>query len=427
MRTGRASRLAGAAALVTALLVQARPAMADAGVLDSRFGTHGRVVTHFPRPGAAEAVALDGSRIVVAGTIAGTSGISSVALARYLASGALDRSFGDAGKVVTHVGGKNSINFVGDVAVTRGRRVLLMVFSSLRTSHSLLLRYLPDGTLDPGFGTGGKLRLDPMVFGGLLALLPDGRILVVGGDSADISVARLMPDGELDQSFGSGGVVTTDVGGLQNFVDDVEVQPNGRIVVTGFSYFHCKPACKDMLTLIRYLPDGDLDGHFGTGGSVQVTAGDQFPDGAGLQSNGEIVVATSRSFGTFGCGTTDAALFRFHPNGDLDTSFGRRGQVHVSSTDPHDLVVEPDDHIVIAGFQCPDRRILLSVSGFTEDGEVDGAFGPHGTGTTTVPVGPSNASANVAALQRDGKVVAAGGTYRDLFTRNFALVRFLKA
>jgi hypothetical protein len=72
------------------------------------------------------------------------------------------------------------------------------------------------------------------------------------------------------------------------------------------------------------------------------------------------------------------------------------------------------------------RRILLSVSGFTSDGAVDTAFGFHGSGTTAVAVGPSNASANALALQRDGKIVAAGATYRGFLTSDFALVRFLK-
>src|SRR5689334_24725049 len=42
-----------------------------------------------------------------------------------------------------------------------------------------------------------------------LAIQPDGKILVAGASSDGLMVARYMPDGALDPSFGSAGLVTS--------------------------------------------------------------------------------------------------------------------------------------------------------------------------------------------------------------------------
>src|SRR5687768_8077944 len=70
-----------------------------------------------------------------------------------------------------------------------------------------------DGSLDPTFGTGGKVMTD---FGstdeGLaVALQSDGKIVVVGksydGSNFDFALARYNSDGSLDTTFGTNGRV----------------------------------------------------------------------------------------------------------------------------------------------------------------------------------------------------------------------------
>src|SRR5207253_8705315 len=77
------------------------------------------------------------------------------------------------------------------------------------------------GDLDPGFGTGGKVTTD---LGGnsaeaeAVAVQANGKI-VAGGRSFtssaldDWAVARYRPDGTLDPRFGTGGKVTIRIGG----------------------------------------------------------------------------------------------------------------------------------------------------------------------------------------------------------------------
>jgi len=58
---------------------------------------------------------------------------------------------------------------------------------------------------------------------------PDSKIVVAG---SHFTILRYLPDGSLDPSFGTGGVVTTVIG-TSDAVGAVLVQPDGRIVAAG--------------------------------------------------------------------------------------------------------------------------------------------------------------------------------------------------
>src|SRR5205807_3445606 len=83
-----------------------------------------------------------------------------------------------------------------------------------------LVRYNVNGTLDTGFGAGGKVTTSIGSYsyadGNGLALQADGKIVVVGSASSyrspyeDFAVLRYNTNGSLDGSFGNHGKVTTD-------------------------------------------------------------------------------------------------------------------------------------------------------------------------------------------------------------------------
>src|SRR5262245_28901631 len=91
-------------------------------------------------------------------------------------------------------------------------------------------------TLDPTFGTGGKVTTDFLGFSdsaASVALQADGKIVLAGAAStnfgADFGVARYNSNGTLDTSFGTGGKVTTDFGGIYESARSVAVQRDGKI------------------------------------------------------------------------------------------------------------------------------------------------------------------------------------------------------
>jgi uncharacterized delta-60 repeat protein len=136
-----------------------------------------------------------------------------------------------------------------------------------------LVRYNANGTLDTSFGTGGKVTTDINTRGDWLpsiTIQSDGKLLAAGmarmasTNIDDFGLVRYNTDGTLDTTFGIGGKVTTDVGGSWDQGFSVSVQPDGKIVVSGFARF----GSNDDFAVVRYNTDGSLDTTFDRAGTL---------------------------------------------------------------------------------------------------------------------------------------------------------------
>ena len=190
---GIANRLFSASTAGYFALARYRPD----GSLDTSFGTGGKVTTDFFRYCLARGIALQSDgRIVAAGTAYPNPPTltQDFALARYMPDGMLDTSFGSGGKITTDFFGASSEFGLGDEAfavslqtdekiITAGRVYNLPTPALPVLSDFGLARFNPDGSLDPSFGTGGKVTTN---FLGLndearaLTIQRDGRILAGG-------------------------------------------------------------------------------------------------------------------------------------------------------------------------------------------------------------------------------------------------------
>src|SRR5262249_45911110 len=100
-----------------------------------------------------------------------------------------------------------------------------------------------DGSLDPSLGAAGRrtTHFDSAADeGSSVAVQFDGKIVLAGfsyqgGTGSDFAVALLNNDGSLDPSFGTEGRVTTDFGSDRDVASGVAVQSDGKIVVGGQS------------------------------------------------------------------------------------------------------------------------------------------------------------------------------------------------
>src|SRR5690606_21251244 len=102
-----------------------------------------------------------------------------------------------------------------------------------------------------------------------VAIQPDGNIVVVGFTSVgnDFAVARVLANGSgLDASFDADGKVTIDLGGTDE-AHGVVVQPDGKIVVAGST------SSNNDFAVARLNADGSLDATFDTDGKVTPTFG----------------------------------------------------------------------------------------------------------------------------------------------------------
>lgn len=162
-------------------------------------------------------------------------------------NGSLDAGFGMDGVVTVDFGGDEH---AGNVIIQPdGKLILGGSTGDWWSSHFTLARLTVDGKLDRSFGHGtGKVITDSSDFGygsawlSKIALEPDGRIVAAGttsaGDGSDFIVVRYLPNGGLDPTFGDRGIVTTNFGAYQ-YEDcaDKAIQPDGKIVVVGRTNF----------------------------------------------------------------------------------------------------------------------------------------------------------------------------------------------
>jgi uncharacterized delta-60 repeat protein len=225
---------------------------------------------------------------------------------RYNANGALDTSFGTAGKVTTRfaaplVAGFNDsrVNLAIDPNTSpldpdSGKIVVGAQTHS--QPGAVVVRYNTNGTLDTGFGTNhtGYENLSNLSTPAV-AVQSDDRIVVAGvvqgTTNSDIGLDRLDPDGTLDTSFGSNGVVVTSSSPSASYARSVMIQADGKIVVAGDQNNVVTGANSFMVA--RYNTNGSLDTAFGVNGIA--TAGTRSIGGntgaLALEPDGRIIVA----------------------------------------------------------------------------------------------------------------------------------------
>lgn len=292
----------------------------------------------------------------------------------------------------------------------------------------VVARYRTDGSLDPTFGSGGRSFIDGSGDDNLVSVhaLPDGKILLVGSSQVSsynqeyarfLSIVRCLPDGTLDTTFGIQKGRTLISQPYSNcFVNSALVQPDGKILVLcndNYSY------SVNSMTLFRFTPEGLSDTTFGDGGKVPLFLGEWIlPRGMALQAGGKIVVAAAS--GPFGGG--DIYLTQFEPNGLIDNSFGTDGFATANLIEPNDsfpfpsidyptsVLVAPDSTIVVVGHTYHGNNIQhMMAARFTSAGTLKNytlglAYGIIGGNWFA----PANQEGLAAALQPDGKIVAAG-------------------
>ena len=407
---------------VTDIVVHCETIATPSG-LDATFGSGGRVSTPVGF-GHGEAVVIQpGGGIVTAGWRT-VSGGTDFALTRHNTAGSLDPSFGAGGIATTDLGGANDQAF--DAALLPDGGIVAVGetdAAGIQKQDFAVVRYLPDGTPNPGFGTGGIVKKDFFGSGDVanaVAVQPDGKILVAGfavrppGIDSDFALVRYNPDGALDTSFGTGGVVTTDVGTTSDDARTLVIQPDGRIVLAG--------TAGEDIAVARYRSDGTLDPTFGHAGTTTTDFGsDDVANGIALTPSGEILIAG------YTLGTKlnrDFLLARYSNAGALDTSFGDHGAVKTDLGGGDDfaenLTVDTHDRIILVGRATSATILDMALVRYNADGTLDAGF--DGDGILTADFHGSGEFGQDVAIDPDGQIVAAGYTANGADTQ-FALMR----
>ena len=178
---------------------------------------------------------------------------------------------------------------------------------------------------------------------------------------------------------------------------------------------------------------GDLDLAFGRGGKVTTdfTASNDIANAAALQADGKIVAVGIRFVG-ISAATGDFVVARYNTDGSIDRTFGNRGSVVTDfgmTESASAVAIQPDGKIVVAGGTYPTFPFLgfYALARYNPDGSLDTTFGNSGLVVTTF--NSEGAFASALAIQPDGKILAAGTKYINFTTdessdTDFAIARY---
>lgn len=271
-----------------------------------------------------------------------------------------------------------------------------------------LVRYNTDGSLDSSFGTAGVV-LTNLTPGSndqaeKVAMQPDGKIVIVGTTGSAQFVARYLPNGTLDTSFGTGGIAKTILAKDSTEGRSLAIQTDGKIVAGGL-------AVSGSYLLTRFNSDGSPDSTWDGDGVKTIPidpAGASNPSWKGIgirsvaiQPDGRVVAIGHKNI-----------LFSFNPDGSLDTSFdgdGSRQALVGTDKETYSLTVSPAGTITVVGAtlilgnNVPYRYL---VARYNPDGSPDTTFSDDGYLDISVP--GFNSLATAVAADPIGRIVVAG-------------------
>ena len=345
------------------------------------------------------------------------------------ATGDLDSSFGDGGLVTTSLGKRSEELARTLVATPDGGAVIVGSRERFHNRNGIFaLKLEADGTPDEDFGREG--RLVPEFFPGAdenavtAAVQPDGKILIAGSvyvpgypGSTDLMVIRLLPDGSLDQSFGSDGIAVVGAyEGSYEWANEIALAPDGSIVVAG--------GVAQELLVVRLTSQGKVDTSLSGDGFIYGrSGGSDVYDTLAVGPDGGITLGGWDRF------NADWLLKRYDSYGEPDTSFSGDGLLRLApaslpaSSDLGDLLALPDGGLLIASGAGYDahRPQQLVVAQLDSSGVLDGEFG---TGGYAYASASKYTHGSTLARDADGRITVAGWIANDTGREGTIIVRF---
>lgn len=254
------------------------------------------------------------------------------------------------------------------------------------------------------------------------ALIATTSLFLLAGGVWTGETPALAAGGDLDPSFGVGGLATISTGFVEGLgsASRIAFQADGKIVVAG--YLWSDP--EEEFAVARFDVDGSLDPTFagdGTASTIFRTGDDCYEQARAVlvQSDRKIVAV-----GVSSCKRPEPdmgadglfVLARYNVDGTPDDTFGDNGTVMTSFGDPADChaqaeaaALQPDGKIVAAGTagcRKADIDSRFAIARYSTDGALDPSFGDDGMVKTNFTRQMDKLTD--VAIQPDAKIVAGG-------------------
>jgi uncharacterized delta-60 repeat protein len=296
----------------------------------------------------------------------------------------LDQAFGEGGLVITDFGIAD--DQARALAVQQDGKLVVAGYSSNSAVKDIaVVRYLPDGGLDPDFHDGGTLSFnvaDGNAAVQSLSIAADGRIIVAGTfDTAlghnDTSgfIVRLNADGSTDTTFGENGRFLLSFDGISCTLNDLQLLDDGRYAVAGTAIDGNGE--RAMVAIVN--GNGGLDRSFGLEGSVILDL--DHPTAAKAL---EILREGGLLLGGYSVkdGLKAASLFKIRADGSLEQAFGLDGEVRIEidggESDLNDMERRSDGLTTFVGTSRNGSYNEILLGRIDDAGIMVGGFGTEG-------------------------------------------------
>ena len=239
------------------------------GSLDTAFGSGGKVILDLGGPSDSFSdIQTDAAgNLLAIGQWGNNSTGVFLAVARFSKNGILDPSSGGIQKLAY----PSAVN--ATVSSTNQLLLASNINSQGKSAGFGLVALRTDGALDTTFGsvvpgiTGFDFGVSDQSLS-LMKSLPNGKLLLAGRVNSDYGLVRFLENGQVDSSFGGGKGVVAD-GFLSDYLHDVVLQPDGKMIIIG-GHSGAGPR------LVRLDDDGQRDYGFGSDGSVNPNSSQDF-------------------------------------------------------------------------------------------------------------------------------------------------------
>ena len=327
-------------------------------------------------------------KILICGAFTSYNGVTSNRIIRLNSDGSIDSGFVIGTGFGFGGSGPKTISLQSDGKIIVGGP--FTTYSGVTSNR--IIRLNSDGSIDNTFNVGSGFNDG---FDLITTLQSDGKILVGGffttySGVTSTRIIRLNSDGSIDNTFNVGT-------GFNNGVENIKVNPDGKIIVGGFFTTYSGVTSN---RIIRLNSDGSIDNTFNVGSGFNNTVRNVH-----TQSDGKVLVVGA--FTSYQ-GITANRVIRLNNNGSIDNTFVIGSGF---DSDPETIKILPDNRIIIAGnFNYYNTTNASRILKTNQDGYID----------TPYYTNSFDNSVSFIELQEDQKIILVGPftTYSGITTNN---------
>lgn len=366
------------------------------GSRDATFGTDGFSMYgyfdewgYFQRDYARSAALLPDGKIVIVGDT-GPYGLSYASIMRILPNGLVDPTFGTDGSYFINV----SDDSYGRGIAVLGDGSMVMSGYFFDGQYVFFAKWNADGLMDETFGIAG-IQIDSTIAGFNLkrmAITPDEKFILMGEKNSTVMINRYTSEGIADTTF---AYFELPHSGTIYYAEDLFIDEENH---TYFCYHASNP--KDYF-LGKLTDVGGLDYSFNASGTAQFDLTTGISECQSVVMSGETLYASG--YADFQ-NDYDIATIAVTTEGEIDNGFATdgvwRANVGRSADYGHAIALTPDNKILIAG-----NNGFVLVARVNETGVLDSTFGNNGVASHALYYGISYPTVTSVLSLPNGRIV----------------------